>query len=235
MRHVLLSDISLIGRIVNDQTAVFIGVIHPALKLFFTDRRACRIIWKAEIDHIRGFLWKFRGKIILCRTGHVDHTVKILCRLIIISCSSRHNVGIYIYGVNRIAHSNLIIQSQDLLNISGVTFRSVRYEDFFWINVTAAILIIIFRNSLSQESVALIRRISVEGLCMSHLFHSSVKSLNDRRRQGLCHISDSQSDDFFFRIFLLICCDFFCNIREQIASRKLQIILINSKHITFLL
>ncbi len=76
------------------------------------------------------------------------------------------------------------------------------------------VLIIVFRNSFSQESIALIRCISVEGLCMSHFLHSSVKSLDDRRRQGLCHVPDPQADDFFIRICLLICCDLLCNIGE---------------------
>ena len=75
----------------------------------------------------------------------------------------------------------------------------------------------------------------MEGLRICHIIHCAVKSPDNCRRQGLCHITDSQSDNVRIWIFLLIVSYLFRYVGKQIASLKLQIIIIDRKHITFLL
>ena len=150
VRDILLGNICLICCIIDDHAAVFVGVVDPLLKSCLCDSTAGRIVREAEIDQIRYFICRYlRKETILLFAGHVDHTVKVLTLFVIKTSTSGHNVGIYIYRINWVANCNLVIQSEDLLDVSGITFCSIGNKDLVCADVAASGLIIIFCNGTS--------------------------------------------------------------------------------------
>ena len=149
MRHILLGNISFVGSIINDDCTIFICIINPLLKLGFSDCRPGGVIGEAEVNDIRHFLGKLGSKIVVCGTRHVDHIAPCLRRLIISTGSACHHIGIHIHGINRIADSDLIVNTEDFLNITGIAFGTIRYKDFISGNITASLLIIILCNGIS--------------------------------------------------------------------------------------
>ena len=150
VRDILLRNICLICCIIDDHAAVFVGVVDPLLKSCLCDSTTGGIVREAEIDQIRYLICRnLRKETILLFAGHVDHTVKVLTLFVIKTSTSGHNVGIYIYRINRVADCNLVIQSENLLDVSGITFCSIGNKDLVCADVAASGLIIIFCNSTS--------------------------------------------------------------------------------------
>ena len=219
MRNIFLCNVSFIGCIVNDHTAVFVCVVHPFLQLVLCNGRAGGVIWEAQINQIRHFFRKFRQKTVFLTARHIDHAVKIFSCSIVLSGTSCHDIGIHINRVNRVTDSHLVVNPENLLDISGIAFRTVGNKDFVCCNVTSPVLIVIFCNGISQKFIPQIRSIAAEGFRMCHLIHRTVKGIDDCRNQRLCHIPDSKADDFLFRVLLTICLYFFRNRGKQIAPR----------------
>ena len=116
--------------------------------------------------------------------------------------SARHNIRIYVYGVNGVTYCNLVVQTEYLLNIAAVTFCSVRYKDLVRCNVTASCLIIILCNGIAQEFITKVGSVTMKSLRFSHLIHCTVQRINDSGCQRLCHVTDAQTDDLLVRV----CC-----------------------------
>ena len=70
----------------------------------------------------------------------------------------------------------------------------------------------------------------MEGRRICHLVDCSVQCVDDRRSQRKRHIANPKPNNFLIRICLRKCIYFFCNVGKQIASRKLQVILVDFKH-----
>ena len=109
VRNSICSDICFISCIIDNDGAMFIRIIHPLLEFFFIDDCSGRIVREAEIDKISFLLWKLRSKSMLCITRHINDAVKETTFLVIIPCSSCHNIRINIYRINRVADCNYII------------------------------------------------------------------------------------------------------------------------------
>ena len=125
MWYILLRNIRLISSIKQDHRTDAIRIVHPALQLFLCDRRTGRIVREAQVNQIRCLLRKIRSKPIVRGTWHVDNITPALRQRIIASGTPCHYIGIHIHRIDRIANCNLIIQAENLLNISGITFCTV--------------------------------------------------------------------------------------------------------------
>ena len=200
VRHIFLGDICFISRVINDNGTVLVGIIDPFLQLCFVDRGAGRIVGEAQIDQIRHFLWQLRGKVIVRRAGHVDHIAPSFRGRVIGACPSRHNIGIHIDRVDRIADRDLIIQCKDFLNIAGITFCTVRHKNLVRLNLAASGLIVVIRNRISQKVITKLWRIAAERSRIRHLIHCAVHGAYHRRGKRLCHVTDAQSDDLLVRV-----------------------------------
>ena len=203
MGNILLRDICFMGSIVDDNRPDFICIIYPDLKLVFGQCGTRWIVGITQIDDIRCFFRKFRTEIIFKRTRHVNHIGKCLCYRVILPCSSCHDIGIHINGINRVTYSNFIILAENLLNITAVAFCTVRDKNFICCDITTAAFIIILRNCVPQKVVSQIRRISAECPGIPHLIHCMMQRINNSRSDRLGYISDSQTYHFFIRIRLL--------------------------------
>ena len=235
VRHILLGDIGLVGRVKKDHRSHFVGIIHPLLQLGLSESGTRGIVGIAEVDHVRRLFGEFRHKIIVHGAGHVDYAGKHFLLRDPVSCPSGHNIGVHIHGIYRVADSDPIVLSKDLLDIAAVALCPVGDKDLIGGNIAAPILIIIFCDGAAQEFIPQIRRVAVECLRRSHLVHSLVQGLDNGRSQRLSHIADSQTDQLFVRMRLGISRDFFPDGGKKITSGKLQIVFINFKHDKMLL
>ena len=150
VRNIFPGNICLICCVIDDHAAVFVCVINPLLKSSLCDGTTGRVVREAEINKIRYFICRdLRKETVILFTWHVDHTVKVLTLFVIKTCTSGHNVGIYVYRINRVTNCNLVIQSEDLLNISRITLCSVGNKDLICADVASSGLIIILCNGTS--------------------------------------------------------------------------------------
>ena len=149
VRHILLGNVRLIGRVIDNDRSDLVGIIHPFLELRLRDGRSSRIIGKTQIDNVRSLFRKLRRKIRLLRTRHIDHIAPGLLIRIIGSCAPRHHIRIHIDRIDRVAYSDLIILRKDLLDIAGIALGSVRDEHLIRLNIAPSVLIIILRHGVS--------------------------------------------------------------------------------------
>ena len=146
MGHILLGNVSLIGSIVDDHRPGLVGIIHPLLKLRFRDRGTGRVIGETQVNDIRRLLRQLRRKICLRRTGHVDHVAPCLRRRIISPGPARHHVGVHIDRIHRVADRDLVVDTKNLLDISGITLGSVGNEYLVGGDIASPRLVILLRH-----------------------------------------------------------------------------------------
>ena len=216
--YIILGNEGFIGGIIEDDGAILPCIVYPILQLRLMNHRTGWIVRETQIDEVRHFPWEFRNETILLGTRHIDDLVILTGHFIVISRTSGHNVGIYIYRIYRVAYCDRTICIEDFLDIGTIGLGTIRYEDFLRRNIATTLFIIILGNGIAQEFISQIRRISPEGFLGPHLINRSMQRLNYCRNNGLGHITDSQSNDFNFRIFFAICRHLFCNGGKKIAS-----------------
>lgn len=84
--------------------------------------------------------------------------------------------------------------------VSRIALGSVVDEDFLWAEMNAACRVIVFDNGINQKVITLFRTVSAECLGISHLIHCLVHRFDANLRQRTGNVSDTQTDDFFFRV-----------------------------------
>ena len=149
VRHIFLCDVCLVSGVVDDHCTVLVCVVYPLLKFVLCDRCTTRVVREAEIDQVRCLYRKFRQESIGFQTRHVDHSIKIFVFLVVFAGTSCHYVCVYINRINRVADCYFIVCAKDLLNVSGVTLRSVGYKDLIRTDLASACLVIIFCDRAS--------------------------------------------------------------------------------------
>ena len=219
MGNALFCDISLISGVIDDHSACLIGVIHPLLKPVLRDGGSAGIVWKTQVDKVRRLFRKFRKETIFFQAGHIDYPVEVLHVSVIFAGASRHNVGIHIYRIYRVADSYFIVNAENLLDISGIAFGPVGHKDLVSGDIAASVGIVVFRDSGSQELITEIRGVSVKSLPVRHLVDGFMKSVDHCRRQRLGHVADSETHDLILWMRLLISGHFLRYIGKKIASR----------------
>ena len=76
---------------------------------------------------------------------------------------------------------------------------------------------IILKNSLTQEVISLLRSISSERLLDRHLIDRLVHGIHHCRTERLCDISDTQRDEFAFRMCHFEHIDLLCDIGKKVV------------------
>ena len=209
--YIFRRNICFISRIVDDHCSYLQGIINPYLKLILCDRGTCRIIWKTKINNIRCILWKLRHKIVLLCTWHINDIRPFLCSRIICTGTSCHCIGIYIYRINRITDSNLVILTENISDITRITLCSVTDKNLIGCNIASSVLIILLCDHITQKLISQIRCISLKCLLLGHLINRTVKSVDYSRCQWQCHIPNTKADNILVRICLAVCCYLFGN------------------------
>ena len=231
VRDIGLGDIGLIGRVKENHTAVFVGVIHPALKRFFPHDRAGRVIRRAEVNEVRCLPRReLRGKLIFRGTGQIGDARIDALRRIVVAASACHHIRVEIHGIDRVTDRYRGIEAENLLNISGVALCAVRNKNFIRTNLRTARLVVARNHLIPEKGIPVFRPVAAKALRFSHLIDRFVQRLNDSRAERLRHIADAHPDD----ALALMCVgkggDLLRNRRKQIGTRKLQIIFVDSIH-----
>ena len=78
------------------------------------------------------YLW---SEIISVVARHVSYVTP--SAILEYSCSAYHHIRVDIYRVNRVCHTDVVIPSQDFLNISCIAFGSIVYENLIYVEMNA--------------------------------------------------------------------------------------------------
>ena len=137
-----------------------------------------------------------------------------------------HYVCVNIDWIDRIAHRNLDVAREQLLEVAAVAFRSVRDEYFVRRDVDAARLEVVLGYLVAQERIALFRTIAVEVVPPRLVVDGLVHRRHDRRCERLGDVADSEADYFRSWICGGVCGDSVRDLREEVCRLYLQVVLV---------
>ena len=170
-------------------------------------------------------VWNLRDEVVALITWHIGYVAPLA--ILKDSRSANHHVRVDIYRINRVGDTDVVIPSQNLLDISCVALGSVVYEYLVGIEMNAARQEVVLDDSLTEEVVASFRTVASEGSLHGHLIHCLVHRLDDGRAEGLGYITDAQTDNSLFRVGNLVRVYLLCDVGKQVIVSQLQEMFIN--------
>ena len=230
MGHIVLGDESLIGGVVEDDSLVFVGVVHPGLQLLLGSHGAGGVVGKAQVDHIHLLLGDMGGKPVLLHAGHVDQLGPLAQLLLEVTGPAGHGVGIHIHGVDGVTHGHHVVGAEDVADVAAVALGAVGDKDLVGLDIHAPGGIVGLGNGLPQEIVALLGTVAVEALKGTHLIHRLVHGFNDSGGQRPGHITDAQTDHLGLGVLGGVSGQTAGDLRKQIAAGQLEEILVHFGH-----
>ena len=225
MRNFRVGDICLVGCIIEDDALVLDSVVYPFSEFLFRDDRTRRVVWIAEINHIHTVVWNLRDEVIAFIARHVGYVTPLA--ILKDARSTYHHVRIYINRINRVGNADVVIPSQNLLDISRIALGSIVHEDLVGIEMNATGQEVVLDDSLAEEVVASLRTVASERSLHSHLVYSLVHCLDDGRAERLGYITDAQTDYSLLWMGNLVGCYLLCDVGEQVIACQLQEMFIN--------
>ena len=195
----VLRDIRFVGRVVQDHGLVLVRIIDPFFQLIRRDSGAGGVVREAEVNDVGFLLRQLRQKMVLFAARHVNDPVPALAFLILPG-AARHDVGVHVNRVDRVAHRNHVVRRENVADIARVGLRAVADEDLVDADIDAALSVVVFRNCLSQELIAAFRAVAAERLHLSHFLRRLRHGLDDRFRERKGDVADSEADDRLFRM-----------------------------------
>ncbi len=212
------------------------GVVDPFLELFAGDDGAGRIVWIAEIDDrwsLAGLLvalWKAWDEVIL----GVAWQVLDACPLAVgheVTSAATHGVAIDVDRIDRIGHTERVLEAEDIADVAGIALGTVVDEDLVTLEGNATWREVIGDDGVLQERIAMLRTVATEGLAAGHLIDRLVQSLDDGWTQWLCDVADAETDDVGLWMCGLECCYLLRDGGEEVAGRKFEEVIVNVYHI----
>ena len=170
-------------------------------------------------------VWNLRDEVVALITWHIGYVAPLA--ILKDSRSANHHVRVDIYWINRVGDADVVIPSQNLLDISRIALGSIVHEDLVGIEMNAARQEVVLDDSLTEEVVASFRTVAAEGSLYGHLIHCLVHRLDDGRAEGLGYITDAQTDNSLFRVGNLVSVYLLCDVGKQVIASQLQEMFIN--------
>ena len=170
-------------------------------------------------------VWNLRDEVIAFIARHVGYIAPLA--ILKDSRSTYHHVRIYINRINRVGNADVVIPSQNFLDISRIALGSIVHEDLVGIEMNATGQEVVLDDSLAEEVVTALRTIATEGSLYGHLIHSLVHRLDDGRAERLGYITDAQTDYTLLWMCNLVGCYLLCDVGEQVIACQLQEMFIN--------
>ena len=161
VRHIVATDISLVGSIEEDECILLDGVIYPAFQLLASKRCAGGVVGIAQVDDIHMLARQIGHEAILGRAGQIDD-IRPSSVGSQRAASTAHDVGIHIDGIDGIGDGDAHIQSQQFLKVARVTLGTVANKNFVGRNVDTTCTEIVLHDCLTQEVVATFGTITTE-------------------------------------------------------------------------
>ena len=184
-----LRDIGFIGCIIEQQTVVATGVVHPFLEFATAQRRACRVVGIAKIYQINGMAGQRGDKVVACRARTVRNPAPRIAEEL--ARSAAHHVGINVNGIDGVGQANGVFCAEDVAEVSRVALGAVVDKYFVDVQINAARLKIVFNDGFSQELIAVFRPVASEGLGLPHLVDGFMKCLNHCWRQRTGYVANT--------------------------------------------
>ena len=225
MRNFRVGDICLVGSIIENDTLVSDGIVYPFSEFFLRDDRTRRVVWIAEINHVHTVVWNLRDEVIALIARHVGYVTPLA--ILEDSRSTYHHVRVYINRINRVGNADVVIPSQNLLDISRIALGSIVYEYLVGVEMNATWQKVVLDDSLSEEVVASLRTIASERSLLSHLVYSLVHRLDDGRAERLGYVTDAQTDYTLLWMCNLVGVHLLCDVGKQVVVGQLQEMFIN--------
>ena len=229
MRYRIVNNKCFISCIVQNDAFVGTGIFNPFGQFFFRGNCSGRIVRETQENQVRPFGGQFRNKAICFVARHVNNSFEIAITLNGTGFA-RHDCGIGVNRVNRIADGYFVSSAKYFLNVSGIAFRTVGNKYIVSRNVYTTTFIIVQGDCVAQKIVALFGSVTFERFGAGHVVNTFMESLNDLGNQGLGYIANAHADNFFTGIggfkFAHPSSDF----GEQISRLEFQIIFVNQCH-----
>ena len=225
MRNFWVGDICLVGCIIEDDALVLDSIVYPFSEFLLRDDRTRRVVWIAEVNHIHTVVWNLRDEVVALITWHIGYVTPLA--ILKDSRSTYHHVRIYINRINRVGNADVVIPSQNLLDISRIALSSIVHEDFVCIEMNTSWQEVVLDDCIAKEVVTSLRSVASEGSLHSHLVYSLVHCLDDGRAERLGYITDAQTDYTLLWMCNLVGCYLLCDVGEQVIACQLQEMFIN--------
>ena len=228
MRHVIFRDECFIRSIEENDRARLLCIAHPYRQILLRQRRAGRVIRRAQINDHRVVRRQIGLKAAFLIARQIFEA--FIRPAHEFAASARHDIAVHIDRIHRVGDRDDIGFCKDLLHIADIALCAVADKDLIWGNIASAILEIMLRDRFTQEEIALLRTIAAERLHMSHFLDSLLHRFDHDRSQRLRHITNTKGNDIriwmrgFVRLLLL------ADFREQVCTLKIQIIFIAMSH-----
>ncbi len=225
MWYLWILDVCLVGSVVEDDALVLDSVVHPLAKLLLGDDRTRWVVRVAEVNHIHTMVWNLRSEAVALIAWHVSHVAPLA--ILEDSRSAYHHVRVDIYWINRVGDTDVVVPSQNLLDISCVALRSVVHEYLVRVEVDATRQEVVLDDGLTEEVVASLRTVATECGLHCHLIHCLVHCLDDGRAERLGNVADTQADNSLLRVGNLVGVHLLCDVGKQVIVSQLQEMFIN--------
>ena len=215
MGDVRILDVSLVSRVVHDQDVVSQCIVYPFLQLVFSQGSACRVVRVAEVEDIYPASGQFGREVVRFRARDINNIAPFA--VFQYSGTSAHDVGVYIYGVNRIEYPDAVVVAKNIAYITTIAFGTVADKYLSRFQEDTAAGIIVLDDGVDQETVSLFRAITVEVVRGCQVINRFMHGFDDGRSQGLCYITDPHTDYFVFRVCYFETVYLFCDVGKQVA------------------
>ena len=228
VRYVVVLDVRLVGCIVEDERVVSQRILHPLLQFCLREHGSRRVVRVAEVNHVYAMVGNLRYEAVLSGAWQIVDVAP--ATVFEHSSSAAHHVRVDIYWVNRVGDADGVVPAHNLADVSGVALCSVINEHFARVEMYAARCEVVLDYRLAQKVVAVLRPVTVERVCRSHLVYCFVHCLHHGGAQRLRHVAYAQTDDAHLRMRHLEGVHLLGYVCEQIAVREFQEMFINQCH-----
>ena len=193
-----VGDVRAVGRVVEDDAAVLVGVVHPGPELLARGGHARGVVGEAEVDEVGHALRQSGEEAVLRRAGHVDDVRPLFA--VPVPGAAGHGVGVDIDGVHGVADGHHAVLGEDVADVAAVALGPVGDEELVGRYLHAQGRVVVGHDGLAQEIIALIGAVAHEGGLISHLRGGALQRGDAGRRQGQRHVADAELDDVGLRV-----------------------------------
>jgi hypothetical protein len=145
---------------------------------------------------------------------------------------SGHHVGIDINRINRIGHGYCVVVTENIENVGGVTFGTVRHENFVGADFQSALLIFVLGDGFSQKFVALFRSVTAKRFARTEFFGRGLHRVDGGAWKWFRHVADAAANEILRgrRIGFAPRAHAARDFGEEVTSSEFEVIVVDCSH-----
>ena len=218
------SDICLVCGIVENQRIVLQSVVHPFLEFLLCYHRARRVVGIAEVYHVYAMVGNLRHEVVGLQAWHIGDVAPLA--VFEHSRPAAHHVGVDVYRIDRVGHSQTVVPSHQFADVSSVALRSVVYKHLARVETDASRQEVVFHYRLAEPQIALFRSVSMERLLVCHVVYCLVHGVDDGRHKRTRHVADAEADDSGLGISHLVGIHLLGDVGKKVVLLKFQVMFV---------